>query len=399
MAGPVPDLTRIKPEAARTPARGGRRGRFATIRVLPQPGPDSMTVAAKFEIEYLQYLDPEGKPVAELPKAFKDPKALVPLFKQMLFVRTFDDKAIRLQRTGKLGTYAASLGHEATHVGIGASMRPEDVFAPSYREYGAQFMRGVKPRDVLMYWGGDERGNDFEVPRNDYPWCVPISTQCLMASGAALSFKLRKQDRVAVACCGDGGSSKTDFYAALNSAGAYKLPLVLCVINNGWAISVPRKAQTGAETLAQKGIAGGLHCLQVDGNDLIAVLEAMRRATERARKGEGGSVIEFMTYRLHDHTTADDARRYRGEDEVKAGWTREPFIRLRNYLVKAKVWDEKQEKAWIEECAAKVDEEINAYLNTPVQPVEAMFDYLYGDPPAELLEQRAAAVALEKRNG
>jgi pyruvate dehydrogenase E1 component alpha subunit len=399
MAGRVADLTRIKPEAARTPTRGGRRGRFATIRVLPQPGPDSMTVAAKFEIEYLQYLDPEGKPVAELPKAFKDPKALVPLFKQMLFVRTFDDKAIRLQRTGKLGTYAASLGHEATHVGIGASMRPEDVFAPSYREYGAQFMRGVKPRDVLMYWGGDERGNDFEVPRNDYPWCVPISTQCLMASGAALSFKLRKQDRVAVACCGDGGSSKTDFYAALNSAGAYKLPLVLCVINNGWAISVPRKAQTGAETLAQKGIAGGLHCLQVDGNDLIAVLEAMRRATERARKGEGGSVIEFMTYRLHDHTTADDARRYRGEDEVKAGWTREPFIRLRNYLVKAKVWDEKQEKAWIEECAAKVDEEINAYLNTPVQPVEAMFDYLYGDPPAELLEQRAAAVALEKRNG
>jgi pyruvate dehydrogenase E1 component alpha subunit len=399
MAGRVADLTRIKPEAARTPTRGGRRGRFATIRVLPQPGPDSMTVAAKFEIEYLQYLDPEGKPVAELPKAFKDPKALVPLFKQMLFVRTFDDKAIRLQRTGKLGTYAASLGHEATHVGIGASMRPEDVFAPSYREYGAQFMRGVKPRDVLMYWGGDERGNDFEVPRNDYPWCVPISTQCLMASGAALSFKLRKQDRVAVACCGDGGSSKTDFYAALNSAGAYKLPLVLCVINNGWAISVPRKAQTGAETLAQKGIAGGLHCLQVDGNDLIAVLEAMRRATERARKGEGGSVIEFMTYRLHDHTTADDARRYRGEDEVKAGWTREPFIRLRNYLVKAKVWDEAQEKAWIEECAAKVDEEINAYLNTPVQPVEAMFDYLYGDPPAELLEQRAAAVALEKRNG
>jgi pyruvate dehydrogenase E1 component alpha subunit len=317
----------------------------------------------------------------------------------MLYVRTFDTKAIALQRTGKLGTYAACLGHEATHVGIGASMRPEDVFAPSYREYGAQFMRGVLPREVLMYWGGDERGNDFVGPKNDYPWCVPIATQCLMAAGAALAFKLRKEDRVAVSCCGDGGSSKTDFYAALNSAGAYTLPLVLCVINNGWAISVPRSAQTGAKTLAQKGLAGGLHCLQVDGNDLIAVLEGMRRAYERARSGEGGSVIEFMTYRLHDHTTADDARRYRGEDEVKAGWTREPFIRLRNYLVKAKVWDEAQEKAWIEECAKKVDEEINAYLNTPVQPVEAMFDYLYGDPPAELLEQRAAAVALEKRNG
>ncbi len=356
-----------------------------------------MSVAAKFEIEYLQYLGPDGKLVGKLPPAVKSAKALVPLFKQMLYVRTFDDKSIRLQRTGKLGTYAASLGHEATHVGIGASMEKDDVFAPSYREYGAQFMRGVKPRDVLMYWGGDERGNDFEVPKNDYPWCVPISTQCLMAAGAALAFKLRKQKHLAVACCGDGGSSKADFYAALNSAGAYKLPLVLCVINNGWAISVPRDAQTGAQTLAQKGIAGGLHCLQVDGNDLIAVLEAMRRATERARKGGGASVIEFMTYRLHDHTTADDARRYRGEDEVKAAWEVEPVIRLRKYLTDAKVWDEAQEKAWIGECGKQIDVEINAYLECPVQPVEAMFDYLYGDPPADLLAQREAAIAWESR--
>ncbi|HXH01582.1 MAG TPA: pyruvate dehydrogenase (acetyl-transferring) E1 component subunit alpha [Xanthomonadaceae bacterium] len=357
-----------------------------------------MTLAAEFKIEYLQYLGPDGALVAELPADFRDSKALVPLFKQMLYVRVFDGKAIALQRTGKLGTYAASLGHEATHVGIGASMRPEDVFAPSYREYGAQFMRGVKPREVLMYWGGDERGNDFEGPRHDYPWCVPISTQCLMAAGAALAFKLRGEPRIAVACCGDGGSSKTDFYAALNSAGAYKLPLVLCVINNGWAISVPRSAQTGAETLAQKGIAGGLHCLQVDGNDLIAVLEAMRRASERARGGEGGSVIEFMTYRLHDHTTADDARRYRAEAEVKDAWTRDPMTRLRTYLTAQGAWDEVQESAWKDECGIAVDAELNAYLETKVQPVEAMFDYLYADPPPDLLAQRAEALALEGRS-
>ncbi|MGY0504985.1 pyruvate dehydrogenase (acetyl-transferring) E1 component subunit alpha [Luteimonas sp. e5] len=356
-----------------------------------------MSTAAEFKIEYLQCLKPDGTLAGPLPPAVDDPAKLVPLFKQMLMVRTFDDKAIRLQRTGKLGTYAASLGHEATHIGIGASMREEDVFAPSYREYGAQFMRGVKPRDVLMYWGGDERGNDFAGPRHDYPWCVPISTQMLMAAGAALSFKLRGQPRIAVACCGDGGSSKTDFYAAVNSGGAFQLPLVLCVINNGWAISVPREAQTGARTLAQKGLAGGLHCLQVDGNDLIAVLEAMRRATERARNGEGGSVIEFMTYRLHDHTTADDARRYRGEDEVKDAWTREPFIRLRKYLTGLKLWDEAQEKAWLEECAAMIDAEINAYLETPVQPVEAMFDYLYAELPEDLQAQREAAIAQEQR--
>ena len=360
-----------------------------------------MSIAASFEIEYLQYLGPDGTLVRnDLPEAGRDVARLRELFKQMLFVRTFDTKAIALQRTGKLGTYAACLGHEATHVGIGASMRPGDVYAPSYREYGAMFMRGVKPRDVLMYWGGDERGSDFDRDsdaRSDFPFCVPISTQCLHAAGAALSFKLRKQPHIAVATCGDGGSSKTDFYAALNSAGAYELPLVLGVINNGWAISVPRSAQTGAQTLAQKGLAGGLHCLQVDGNDLVAVLEAMRRATERARGGEGGSVIEFLTYRLHDHTTADDARRYRDEAEVKAAWEKEPFLRLRKFLTDAGLWSEAEEKAWIEQCGKQVDEEINAYLNTPVQPVEAMFDYLYADPPPELLQQRAAAIAVEGR--
>ena len=355
-----------------------------------------MTVAAHFEIEYLQYLGPDGKPVAELPQAFRDPATLLPLFKQMLYVRTFDTKSIALQRTGKLGTYAACLGHEATHVGIGASMQPQDVFAPSYREYGAQFMRGVRPREVLLYWGGDERGNDFQGPKNDYPWCVPISTQCLMAAGAALSFKLRRQDRVAVACCGDGGSSKTDFYAALNSAGAYSLPLVLCVINNGWAISVPRKAQTGAQTLAQKGIAGGLECVQVDGNDIIAVRAAMDHALKRARNGHGGSCLEFVTYRLSDHTTADDARRYRGEEEVKEGWAREPFIRLRKYLTGLGQWNEQMENEWKEESNRLADIEVNAYLETKVQPVEAMFDYLYAELPHDVAAQRADALKWEK---
>ena len=363
-----------------------------------------MTLAASFEIDYLQYLGADGQPVREFPPALRDAAVLLPLFKQMLYVRAFDTKAIALQRTGKLGTYAPSLGHEATHVGIGASMRRGDVFAPSYREIGTMFQRGVRPRDVLLYWGGDERGSDY--PRDsdaaiDFPICVPISTQCLHAAGAALKFKLNDEKQVAVAVCGDGGSSKTDFYAALNSAGAYDLPLVLGVINNGWAISVPRAAQTGAQTLAQKGIAGGLYCLQVDGNDLIAVLEAMRIAVERARAGQGGSVLEFMTYRLSDHTTADDARRYRDDAEVKAGWQREPIARLRTWLTAQGAWSEAEEAAWKEECERLIAIEVDAYLATPVQPVEAMFDYLYADPPPELLAQRATAIALdrEQRHG
>ena len=357
-----------------------------------------MPTVATFDIDYVQYLGPDGALVREdLPDFATDGKTLVELFKQMLFVRAFDAKAVALQRTGKLGTYASCLGHEATHVGIGSSMLVDDVFAPSYREYGAQFMRGVKPREVLMYWGGDERGNDFSGPAHDYAWCVPIGTQNLHAAGAALAFKLRGEPRVAVACVGDGGSSKTDTYAAINAAGAYTLPFVQCIINNQWAISVPRKAQTGAKTLAQKGLAGGLESLQVDGNDIIAVRAAMDHALKRARNGHGGSCIEFVTFRLSDHTTADDARRYRGEEEVKEGWAKEPFLRLRKYLTQLGQWDEQQEKDWIVESNRRADEEVNAYLETKVQPVEAMFDYLYAELPAELAAQRDDAIRWEKR--
>ena len=175
-----------------------------------------MSIAAKFEIEYLQYLDKDGKEVRkDLPAFAKDVDQLVELYKLMVFVRVFDTKSVALQRTGKLGTYASCLGHEAAHVGIGSAMQRDDVFAPSYREYGAQFCRGVKPREVCMYWGGDERGNDFPRRRkHDFAWCVPIATQCLHAAGSALAFKIRNEKRVAVCTIGDGGSSKGDFYGA-----------------------------------------------------------------------------------------------------------------------------------------------------------------------------------------
>ena len=357
-----------------------------------------MSIVATFEIEYLQYLGPDGRLVRDdLPEFALDRRNLVALFKQMLYVRTFDSKSVALQRTGKLGTYASCLGHEAAHIGIGSAMQYDDVFAPSYREYGAQIVRGVKPRDILMYWGGDERGNDFSGPPHDYPWCVPIGTQCLHAAGAALAFKLRGEPRVAVTCVGDGGSSKTDTYAAINSAGAYTLPFVLCIINNQWAISVPRKSQTGAKTLAQKGLAGGLDCLQVDGNDIIAVRAAMDHAIKRARNGHGGTVLELVTYRLADHTTADDARRYRDDAEVKEAWEREPMSRLRTFLISEGVWSEAEEAAWKEECGKQVDVEVNAYLETKVQPAEVMFDYLYAELPADLQAQRADLLKWEGR--
>ncbi len=199
----------------------------------------------------------------------------------MLFVRTFDSKSIALQRTGKLGTYAACLGHEA-HVGIGAAMQKDDVFAPSYREYGAMFMRGVRPHDVRCTGAATNAATITAAtrPRTSVLRADLHPVPACRRRGAEVQAQQGTADR-------GGGvrrrrQLKTDFYAALNSAGAYKLPLILCIVNNGWAISVPRSAQTGAETLAQKGLAGGLHCLQVDGNDLIAVLAPWsRRANVR----------------------------------------------------------------------------------------------------------------------
>jgi pyruvate dehydrogenase E1 component alpha subunit len=352
-----------------------------------------VAAVASFEIQYLQYLDAEGKLVREdLPEFAKDLKQLVELYKLMSFVRVFDTKSIALQRTGKLGTYASCLGMEAAHVAIGSAMRPEDVFAPMYREYGAQFQRGVKAREVLMYWGGDERGNAFSGQPHDFAWSVPIATQCLHAAGAALAFKIRKEPRVAVTVCGDGGSSKSDFYGAINVAGAMNLPLVTVIVNNQWAISVPRKMQTAAKTLAQKGIAAGLPSIQVDGNDIIAMRVALDRALQRAREGGGGSVIEAVTYRLSDHTTADDARRYRPDDEVKSAWQREPLKRLKAYLVAHKTWDDSKEEAWKADCGTRVDTEVNAYLETKSQPIAAMFDFTYAEVPADLAQQRAQAM-------
>ncbi|HEX4479191.1 MAG TPA: pyruvate dehydrogenase (acetyl-transferring) E1 component subunit alpha [Rudaea sp.] len=357
-----------------------------------------MSVVATFEIEYLQYLNPDGELVrTDLPDFAKDVKQLVELYKMMSFVRVFDTKSIALQRTGKLGTYASCLGHEAAHIGIGSAMQEDDVFAPMYREYGAQFSRGVKPREVLLYWGGDERGNNFSGPAHDFAWSVPIATQCLHAAGAALAFKIRKEPRVAVTVVGDGGSSKTDFYGAINVAGAMTLPLVCVIVNNQWAISVPRKAQTGAKTLAQKGIAAGIESIQVDGNDIIAMRAAMDHAIKRARHGHGATLIEAVTYRLSDHTTADDARRYRPDAEVKEAMTREPLKRLRAYLEKQKAWSDKDEDAWKIDCGKRVDAEVNAYLETKSQPTEAMFDFTYAELPPDVKEQRAYALSLDAR--
>lgn len=347
---------------------------------------------ARFEIYHRRFLHVDGTVEGRLPEFAADAGGLVPLYEAMVLTRTFDEKAVALQRTGRLGTYASSLGQEALGVGIASAMREEDVLLPSFREHAAQLWRGVSPVELLLYWGGDERGSNFSGPRADFPVAIPVASQFPHAAGAALAFRHRDEARVAVAIGGDGSTSKGDFYEALNVCGVWKLPAVFVISNNQWAISVPRDAQSGAETLAQKAVAAGVHGEQVDGNDVIAVRYAATLALERARTGQGPSLIEALTYRLGDHTTADDATRYRDDMDVSPHWPEEPISRLRTYLVAQSAWAKSDENRLRQSCRERVEEAAEAYMSIGPGAVTGMFDHLFAELPVALKEQYRLAV-------
>jgi pyruvate dehydrogenase E1 component alpha subunit len=350
-------------------------------------------IIARFHIGYSRYLDPQGQVVGSLPDFAKDPAIVSALYRALVRTRTFDTKAIALQRTGRLGTYASSIGQEAVSVGCASAMRPEDILLPSFREHGAQLLRGVTPLELFLYWGGDERGSDFAGPRQDFPVSVPVGSHAPHAVGVALAFKLRREPRVALCIFGDGATSKGDVAEALDIAGVWRLPVVFVVSNNQWAISIPRSLQTAAETLAQKAIAAGLPGEQVDGNDVIAVRAVVSAAVERARRGEGPSLVEALTYRLGDHTTADDASRYRDDASVTPHWHEEPMPRLRQYLSAAGFWSMRDEEHLLRETSAEIDAAAEAYLATPPQHPATMFDHTYALLPAGLVKQRESFAA------
>ena len=343
---------------------------------------------ATFSIEHYRVLDEKSEVVSDLPPFARDPQALVAMYRAMVLTRTFDSRAVAMQRTGKLGTFASSLGQEAVSIGIGSAMDDDDVLVPAYREHGAQFMRGMPMQNTLLYWGGDERGSDFPgVARKDFPNAVPIATQIPHAVGAAFAMKLKGEKRAVVGVVGDGGTSKADFYEAMNMAGVWKAPMVLVVNNNQWAISLHRSKQTAAETIAQKAIAFGIPGLQVDGNDVIAVRRCVADALDRAKRGEGPTLVEAVCYRLCDHTTADDATRYRTTEEVNAAWKIEPVARLREYLAREGAWNKDREEALQKECADAVAKAVEAYQSTPMPPVDFMFDHLYATLPPSMQAQ------------
>ncbi len=339
---------------------------------------------------FSQILDSDGNAVQTLPEFAQDSDTLVSLYQAMVLTRTFDAKAISLQRTGRLGTYPSSLGQEAVGVGIGHAMQADDIFAGTYREHAVQLLRGVTMLEMFLLWGGDERGADYSVPVKDFPPSIPIGSHAPHSVGAAMAMKLRGEKNASVCVFGDGASSKGDVYEAMNVAGVWQLPVLFVIINNQWAISVPREAQTASLTLAQKAVACGFDGEQVDGNDVIAVRDRMGRALDRIRGGGGPHLIEALTYRMNDHTTADDASRYRQESEVSEHWKNDPVIRLRNHLTANHGWSSGDEEKLLADCNGSVDQAATEYLATPPQAPESIFDYHYENLPAELANQRAA---------
>lgn len=337
-----------------------------------------------------QILDDQGHVLGALPGwVTEQPERLCAAYRHMVLIRQFDQKAIALQRTGKLGTYPSVLGQEAIGVAVGQAMQADDVLVPYYRDIAAQTLRGVSLTESLLYWGGDERGSAYANCPEDLPNCVPIATQLSHAAGVAAAFRIRGQHRAVVVTCGDGATSKGDFPEALNAAGVWHLPMVVIVNNNQWAISTPRSVQTASDTIAQKAVAAGIPGSVVDGNDYLALTGVIEEALSRARHGKGATLIEAQTYRLGDHTTADDATRYRPAEQLKQAWAKEPLARLRAFLVGHSLWDEGREAEWQQQVSRQIDSAVKAYLETPPEPSEALFSHLFADMPESLKAQLA----------
>jgi pyruvate dehydrogenase E1 component alpha subunit len=341
-------------------------------------------VEPRSQVEHLSILDADGNLDVALEPALT-PEELRGLHRAMVLGRRLDERMVRLQRQGRIGTFAPIKGQEAAQIGSVFALRPTDWMVPSFRETAAMIWRGWSIEKMLLLFSGHLEGGRPEPDQHDLPVCIPVATQMPHAVGLAYAVQYRGDDAVVMAYCGDGATSEGDFHEALNFAGVWHVPAVFVVQNNQWAISVPLKKQTNSATIAQKALAYGLPGIQVDGNDVLAMYAASREAVERARAGDGPTLIEAVTYRLGVHTTADDPTKYRSEEEVKAWERKDPLTRFTAYLEKRNI------------AVAGVEADVDAEIAAAVARFEAMgppdplgmFAHAYGEPPASLEAERA----------
>lgn len=335
-------------------------------------------IVASFSIKHLQILDENGNCDEKLMPELTQTD-IKKMYEWMLFSRMMDDKMLKMQRSGKMGTFASIRGQEASNIGSAYAMQDNDWLFPSFRENGSLYVRGVNPVNLLQVWGGDERGHVFPDSKNVFPMSIPVGSHLLHAVGAAWAAKLKGDKIATVVYFGDGATSEGDCMEALNFAGVFQVPCVFICQNNQWAISVPRKQQTAAQTLAQKAIGAGIFGYQVDGNDIFAVFKATKEALDKARSGQGPTFIECLTYRMGDHTTADDSTKYRDPKELEYWKQKDPIDRLRKYMVAKKFWSDFDEKNLLEKITQKIEQITKEYESIPLPKAEEMFQYTFAE--------------------
>lgn len=309
------------------------------------------------------------------------------LHKTMVFTRIIDEKAVSYQRQGRMLTYAPNTGQEAAQVGSAYALEQKDWLVPAFRELGAWLVKGMPLKNVYLYWYGNEWGSHMPDGVNMLPVSVPIASQLEHATGIAMASSIKGEDTVALTYVGDGGTSSGDFHEAINFAGVFKAPVVFVIQNNQYAISVPRKSQTSSKTLAQKAIAYDIPGILVDGNDIFAMYTVTKQAVERARAGQGPTLIEAYTYRLGAHTTSDDPTKYRKDEEVEEWRVKDPIRRFETYLLKEGVITED----YIEELKLELDAEVaktfESIENQSDTEIEDIFKYQYEEMTPQLKEQ------------
>lgn len=349
-------------------------------------------------MEMVQYLDKEGHRTQHKGPDLK-PTELEVLFRHMLKTRLADDKAFKLQRQGRMGTFAPSRGHEACQVAVAAAMEKGDWFFPYFRDLGSYITLGYPLKNYYIYWMGNEKGMEYPEDLNIYPLSVPVASTLPHAVGAAMAAKLKGHKNAFVSTLSDGATSQGDFHEALNFAGVYNTPNVFVCYNNQYAISTPRHKQTASKTLAQKADAYGLEGILVDGNDVLAMLDSARKALEKARTGQRPTLIEAFTYRLSNHTTSDDATKYRTEEELKEWEDKDPIKRFRNFLQNEGILTESKEEELTQDIEAEIETAVKEAENTPAPSIEEIFLYNYKTMPPHLQEQLAELKAFLKDSG
>ena len=352
-------------------------------------------VLESFNVSYLQILDAEGHLDTDLEPDIP-PDALRHLYRTMVFARQLDQRMLSLQRQGRLGTFAPSMGQEASQVGSAFALEPTDWMVPAFRETAAYILRGLPIKAILTYFMGREEGNLIPEGHRDLPIAIPVASQIPHAVGLAMAAKIRRDPCAVLTYFGDGATSEGDFHEACNFAGVFQVPVVFLCQNNQYAISVPRKKQTASKTIAQKAVAYGFPGIQVDGNDILAVYAATKEARERALSGLGPTLIEAVTYRFGPHTTADDPTKYREDSELEEWKKLDPLLRTRRYLGSRGLWDEKTENALRAEGESIVARAFQEAESAPPAGPEAIFTSLYAEPPPALKKQMEEYLAFLK---